>query len=47
MTLGKSLTLLGPFRGEQADPGEDLNYVYIINLKRQRISHFIVYSCTS
>lgn len=34
MTLGESLNLLGPFKGEQAGPGEELHYMQMIHLSR-------------
>lgn len=35
MSLGESLDLLGLLRGEEANPGDELNYVWIIHLTRE------------
>ena len=35
MSLGKSLDLLELLRSEEANPGDELNYVWIIHLTKE------------
>lgn len=35
MSLGKSLSFLELFRGEEADPGDELHHDWIIHLTRE------------